>query len=73
VLVIHGRANGSGSAPPDVAWSGNIGVLQTGSPWVKINITRDDPKLFVVPSAHLEASNAPRQAVAEQMRRPALP
>jgi hypothetical protein len=60
VLVVHGRRRSDQPASSDVVWRGNLGVLETGSAWMKIHIDPDDPRLFSVPSAHLEASSTVR-------------
>jgi hypothetical protein len=60
VLVIHGRTPGDQPVSSDVIWRGNLGVLETGSTWLKINIDPDDSRFFIVPPATLEVSNGVR-------------
>lgn len=60
VLVIHGRTPGDQPVSSDVIWRGNLGVLETGSSWLKINIDPDDSRFFIAPPATLEVSNGVR-------------
>jgi hypothetical protein len=60
VLVIHGRTPGDPPVSSDVIWRGNLGVLETGSSWLKINIDPDDSRFFIAPPATLEVSNGVR-------------
>ena len=60
VLVIHGRKKPQPDSSPSIIWHGNLGVLEAGSPWVKLNVDPDGPTLFAIAADPVETKNAAR-------------
>jgi hypothetical protein len=56
VLIVHGRAEPDASKA--IAWQGNLGVLEAGAPWIKLNVTPSRPSLFAIADDAVEAQNA---------------
>jgi hypothetical protein len=60
VLVIHGRKKTQPDSSPNIIWRGNLGVLEAGSPWIKLDVDPDGPTLFAIAADSVETKNAAR-------------
>lgn len=58
VLLIHGQKKPQPDSSPTIVWHGNLGVLEAGSPWIKLDVNPDSPTLFAVAADNVEAKNA---------------
>jgi hypothetical protein len=48
VLLVHGHTGDAPGTSSGIVWRNNIGVLETGSPWIKLRVNPSNPTLFAV-------------------------
>lgn len=60
VLVIHGRKKPLPNSSSSIIWRGNLGILEAGSPWIKLNVDPTSPMLFAIAADSVETKNAAR-------------
>lgn len=46
ILIVHNRTDVRASPANDIFWHGNIGELEVGAEWVKVNVKAEDPVRF---------------------------
>lgn len=60
VLVVHAGANAGPNSGTGIVWRNNVGILEAGSPWIKVHIDPSLAALFTIPEkAPVEAKSTP--------------